>query len=35
MSTRSLLEESFRGRNLPGYEDYMRRVRWRLIPGVW
>jgi protein-S-isoprenylcysteine O-methyltransferase Ste14 len=35
MSTRILLEESFLRRNLPGYEDYMRRVRWRLIPGVW
>jgi protein-S-isoprenylcysteine O-methyltransferase Ste14 len=35
MSTRILLEESFLRRNLPGYEEYMRRVRWRLIPGVW
>jgi len=20
---------------LAGYEDYSRRVRWRLVPGVW
>ncbi len=20
---------------LPGYDDYSRRVRWRLVPGVW
>ena len=35
MSVRIRLEESFLRRNLPGYEDYVRRVRWRLIPGVW
>jgi protein-S-isoprenylcysteine O-methyltransferase Ste14 len=22
-------------RQLPGYADYMRRVRYRLIPGIW
>jgi protein-S-isoprenylcysteine O-methyltransferase Ste14 len=35
MSTRIRLEEKFLMRKLPGYEDYMGRVRWRLIPGVW
>jgi hypothetical protein len=20
---------------LPGYADYARRVRWRLVPGIW
>ena len=35
MTTRIRLEEKFLSRNLPGYEDYMRRVRWRLIPGFW
>jgi len=20
---------------LPGYGDYARRVRWRLLPGIW
>jgi protein-S-isoprenylcysteine O-methyltransferase Ste14 len=28
-------EESFLARNLPGYVDYQRRVRYRLIPQVW
>jgi protein-S-isoprenylcysteine O-methyltransferase Ste14 len=35
MSTRILLEESLLTQNLPGYEDYVRRVHWRLIPRVW
>lgn len=28
-------EEEVLVRDLPGYEDYRSRVRWRLIPGVW
>jgi len=28
-------EERFLSRNLPGYVDYMRRVRHRIVPGVW
>jgi protein-S-isoprenylcysteine O-methyltransferase Ste14 len=28
-------EEQFLTRNLPGYDDYCRRVRFRLMPGVW
>jgi protein-S-isoprenylcysteine O-methyltransferase Ste14 len=28
-------EERFLCRNLVGYPDYMRTVRWRLVPGVW
>jgi protein-S-isoprenylcysteine O-methyltransferase Ste14 len=35
MSARIRLEEKFLMRKLPGYEDYARRVRWRLIPGIW
>jgi protein-S-isoprenylcysteine O-methyltransferase Ste14 len=35
MTTRIRLEEAFLLRNLPGYAEYIRRVRWRLIPGVW
>ncbi len=35
MSARIRLEENFLLRNLPGYGDYTRRVRWRLIPGIW
>jgi protein-S-isoprenylcysteine O-methyltransferase Ste14 len=29
------IEERFLRRELAGYEDYVRRVRWRLVPGVW
>ena len=28
-------EERLLRQDLPGYEDYRRRVRWRLVPGVW
>jgi protein-S-isoprenylcysteine O-methyltransferase Ste14 len=27
-------EESFLAKNLPGYEEYQAKVRWRLIPGI-
>jgi protein-S-isoprenylcysteine O-methyltransferase Ste14 len=29
------IEEDFLRRNLAGYEDYMRRVRYRLLPFIW
>ena len=32
---RLLDEERFLTANLPGYADYCRRLRWRLVPGVW
>jgi protein-S-isoprenylcysteine O-methyltransferase Ste14 len=32
---RIFLEESFLRRELPGYEAYMQKVRYRLIPYVW
>ncbi len=32
---RLLDEERFLARELPGYTDYQRRVRCRLVPGVW
>jgi protein-S-isoprenylcysteine O-methyltransferase Ste14 len=32
---RSLNEETILRRDLPGYADYMRRVRFRLIPFIW
>jgi protein-S-isoprenylcysteine O-methyltransferase Ste14 len=35
MSPRALAEERLLARELPGYTDYMARVRWRLIPGLW
>jgi len=32
---RTLHEERVLREELPGYAEYMRRVRWRFIPGVW
>ena len=32
---RAVFEERLLRQNLPGYADYMSRVRYRLIPGVW
>ncbi len=32
---RTALEDRTLQRELPGYADYARRVRWRLAPGVW
>jgi protein-S-isoprenylcysteine O-methyltransferase Ste14 len=30
---RTLLEDRALKNELPGYADYARRVRWRLVPG--
>jgi len=35
VSARSIFEERTLARELSGYADYMTRVRYRLIPGVW
>jgi protein-S-isoprenylcysteine O-methyltransferase Ste14 len=35
IAARLLDEEQFLARNLPGYADYMRSVRYRLVPRVW
>jgi len=35
LAVRILIEEAFLTRELAGYEDYTKRVRWRLIPFVW
>lgn len=35
MMMRLRLEERFLRRELPGYQAYTERVRYRLIPGVW
>jgi protein-S-isoprenylcysteine O-methyltransferase Ste14 len=35
IAPRAVLEERLLKRELPGYADYMKRVRHRLIPGVW
>ena len=32
---RTLAEEATLAAELPGYADYMRRVHWRWIPGIW
>ena len=32
---RTVLEDSFLQKNLPGYRDYVSTVKYRLIPGVW
>jgi protein-S-isoprenylcysteine O-methyltransferase Ste14 len=32
---RLLEEEKYLMKNLPGYKEYMEKVRFRLIPGVW
>ena len=32
---RAVFEERLLKRELPGYAEYMQRVRYRLIPGVW
>jgi protein-S-isoprenylcysteine O-methyltransferase Ste14 len=32
---RILNEEQVLGRELPGYAEYMRKTRYRLIPGLW
>jgi protein-S-isoprenylcysteine O-methyltransferase Ste14 len=32
---RILDEESFLRQDLPGYDEYMQRVRYRLVPRVW
>lgn len=35
MASRAVFEERLLRQNLPGYADYMSRVRYRLVPGVW
>jgi protein-S-isoprenylcysteine O-methyltransferase Ste14 len=32
---RTILEDRTLQEELPGYEEYARRVRYRLVPGVW
>jgi protein-S-isoprenylcysteine O-methyltransferase Ste14 len=33
--TRTALEDRLLRAELSGYQDYARRIRWRLIPGLW
>jgi protein-S-isoprenylcysteine O-methyltransferase Ste14 len=35
IAARLLDEERYLSKNLLGYEDYRRKVRYRLIPHVW
>jgi protein-S-isoprenylcysteine O-methyltransferase Ste14 len=35
LALRAVLEERLLAKRLAGYADYMARVRWRLVPGVW
>lgn len=35
MVWRTALEDRFLQENLPGYADYAKRTRWRLVPGIW
>lgn len=35
LMARAVYEERRLAVELPGYDDYMRRVRWRAFPGVW
>ena len=32
---RAVTEDRVLQAHLPGYSDYARRVRWRLLPGIW
>lgn len=32
---RTVVEDQLLQAGLPGYEDYARRVRWRIVPGLW
>jgi protein-S-isoprenylcysteine O-methyltransferase Ste14 len=35
LAVRIVFEERFLRGHLDGYADYTRRVRWRLVPGLW
>jgi protein-S-isoprenylcysteine O-methyltransferase Ste14 len=35
LTLRAALEDRMLRRDLPGYADYARRVRYRLLPGIW
>ena len=35
LAPRAVLEERLLEKDLPGYGDYMSRVRYRLVPGIW
>jgi protein-S-isoprenylcysteine O-methyltransferase Ste14 len=35
LAVRALFEERTLARELPGYDEYRRKVRWRLVPRLW
>jgi protein-S-isoprenylcysteine O-methyltransferase Ste14 len=35
IAIRIVIEEKFLRRELPGYEEYITRTRYRLIPFIW
>jgi protein-S-isoprenylcysteine O-methyltransferase Ste14 len=35
LMVRAVKEERTLADELPGYRDYARRVRYRLVPGIW
>jgi protein-S-isoprenylcysteine O-methyltransferase Ste14 len=35
MAIRTVYEDRMLNAELPGYADYARQVRYRLIPGIW
>lgn len=35
LGLRTLGEEKVLCEGLPGYRDYMRQTRWRILPGIW
>jgi len=35
LSVRIFIEQATLRKGLPGYGEYTRRVRYRLVPGVW
>ena len=35
VAIRTALEDATLQRELPGYAEYARKVRYRLLPGVW
>jgi protein-S-isoprenylcysteine O-methyltransferase Ste14 len=35
LAPRAVREENLLKKELPGYADYMTRVRWRMVPHIW
>jgi protein-S-isoprenylcysteine O-methyltransferase Ste14 len=35
LMVRTVLEERLLRRELPGYTQYVRETRWRIVPGIW